>query len=339
MPIIATINSTSFSGSTLLTFLLNAHSQIFTVGHMIGYRYAADEDFRCSCGETLELCPFFSTVMTDFRAANLPFSFRDFGTRYELSRNDRINRFLTTQVRFLSNTAFELARDFVVRLNPLWAARLDQQNKANLTFVDTALAYSKTKVFVDSTHSPYRLRKLNRIEPVELYPIQLLRDFRGVVYSHIKNKGWDVELSWRTWLREQHEFVRILPEFERTLRIHYEDLCADADGTLGKIHAHLGLAAEPFSGDFKATEHHVLGNQMRLGKANISQDHRWLRELKKADLAYLTREAERFVRRHPGHPVSQIIEHYVARTPQPSSAGAAPERSPLVDTAVPAAGG
>lgn len=338
MPTIATINSTSFSGSTLLTFLLNTHSQIFTVGHMIGYRYTAEEDFRCSCGEKLETCPFFTTVMADFRAAGLPFSFTEFGTRYDLSRNDRLNRFLTTQVRFLSSTKFELARDFLVRLNPFWAMKLEQQNKANLTFVDTALAYSKAKVFVDSTHSAYRLRKLRRIEPVELFPIQLLRDFRGVIYSHIKNKGWDVELSWRTWLREQREFVRILPEFENTLRIHYEDLCADADTVLGKIHTHVGLEAEPFSGDFKTAEHHVLGNQMRLGKANISQDHRWLRELKKDDLAYVMREAERFVRQHPGHPVSQIIEHYVARTPSATPAPEATEPTPLVEPALTAAG-
>jgi len=316
MPKVATINSTSFSGSTLLTFLLNSHSQIFTVGHMIGYRYSPDEDFRCSCGETLEECPFFSTLKSDFGAAELPFSYREFGTRYELSRNDRLNRILTAQVRFLANSTLERARDFLVRLNPFWAMRLDRQNRSNLTFVDTALAYSKTAVFVDSTHSAYRLRKLSRIEQVQLYPIQLLRDFRGVIYSHIKNKGWDVELSWRAWLREQHEFVRILPEFKRTLPIYYEDLCADTDATLGSIHEHLGLQAEPFSGDFKSTEHHVLGNQMRLGKANISQDQRWPRELKKEDLAYVMRKAEHFVGQHPRHPVTRIIEHYVERTPQ-----------------------
>ena len=60
------VSSSSYSGSTLLAFLLNTHPDIFSVSEMDGWPYGEKEAFRCSCGEILRECPFFRTVASDF---------------------------------------------------------------------------------------------------------------------------------------------------------------------------------------------------------------------------------------------------------------------------------
>lgn len=68
------VASSSFSGSTLLAFLLNTHPDIFTVSEMEGWNYGENEEFSCSCGNTLEHCPFFNEVAHTFQRDGLPFA-------------------------------------------------------------------------------------------------------------------------------------------------------------------------------------------------------------------------------------------------------------------------
>lgn len=79
------IACSSFSGSTLLSFILNTHPQMTTVGHTVGYPFTPEEDFRCSCGAPLPECPFFSRMAVVFRENGLPFEYDRFGTRFGFS--------------------------------------------------------------------------------------------------------------------------------------------------------------------------------------------------------------------------------------------------------------
>ena len=58
------IAGTSFTGSTLLSFLLNLHPQIVGVGEMTGpFRGVEDRrGYPCSCGAALSECPFWTAV-------------------------------------------------------------------------------------------------------------------------------------------------------------------------------------------------------------------------------------------------------------------------------------
>lgn len=313
------ITSSSFSGSTLLSFLLNTHPGIATVGEAEGWRTADLEKFRCSCGALLKSCPFFTAIAKVFEQNGLPFDPRDFGTGYRLVRNLRINRYLTEMVPFIRSSWLETLRDQIVRHTPVLAGRIERNDRANRLFVRTALALKGASVFVNANKSPFRLRYLRAIEDIDLKILYLIRDLRGVVTTFMENRRWDAAMATRMWIREQESIVRVLREFPGYLQIYYEDLCDDVDGTLARIHAFAGLPPRPFPGDFRSTEHHILGNSMRLeSMGKIVRSERWKAKLSVDDLEAIRTTADTFIRHNTDHPVNGILRHYL------SEAAAAP---------------
>ena len=176
----------------------------------------------------------------------------------------------------------------------------------------SALEQSGASVFVDNSHDPHRLRHLRRIKSLELRAIHLVRDLRGVALSNRTKKGWDVALSTRAWLRKQSMIARVTAEWAETRRVYYEAMCADVGGSLREIHDFMGLDFQPFGGDFKAGEHHILGNVMRLRDGRVSVDRRWQTELSRTDLAVIADTARRWVDRHHDHTVGEMVEYYLA---------------------------
>ncbi|MEM9386278.1 MAG: sulfotransferase [Pseudomonadota bacterium] len=303
--------SSQFSGSTLSAFILNTHPGVATVGHMTGWKFAADEDFRCSCGEPLQTCPFYNSVSEAFAKHELPFDFRDFGTGYRLHADDRINRLLTGAVLRMQSSAVEGARDRLVNLVPAWKRRIATTNLANVTFTQAALAWGKAEVFLDNSQDPYRLRYLAAIPQLSLRSLHLVRDPRGTSLSMMNHAGWDAELSARQWLRRQTDIARIAAEASDSLLVHYETLCEDTDAELRRIHEFAGLTPHPFDGDFKAGEHHVLGNTMRFRGGEIKLDERWKRELRPEDRRAVERVLNKFRSSRPTHSMSEVIAHYL----------------------------
>lgn len=307
------VSSSSYSGSTLLAFLLNTHPDIFSVSEMDGWPYGEHEAFRCSCGEILRECPFFKTVASDFAAAGLPFDFRDFGTRYQLARHDRLNRALTAELPRLGSTPIERLRDRVVHAVPAFRRRLRTQDEANLTFVRAGLRYRAARVFVDGCKNPFRLRHLRRIDALRVKTVHLVRDVRGFALSNKTKRGWSVALSTGMWLREQQNIIRIAGETPPVLTLHYEDLCERTDEMLARVHEFVGVPPRPFGGDFKAVEHHILGNWMRLAAdGRISRDTRWQREMSSEDLATVTRVTNAFLKRRGDAALMGVVRRYIA---------------------------
>ncbi|MBK7814091.1 MAG: hypothetical protein IPJ52_07155 [Rhodocyclaceae bacterium] len=105
------VTSSSYSGSTLLAFLLNTHPGIFTVSEMIGWDFEDGEEFRCSCGATLDRCPLFVSIAKAFADHGLPFRTNRFGTAYQLVADERLNRYLTTNLPRSRNSTVERLRD------------------------------------------------------------------------------------------------------------------------------------------------------------------------------------------------------------------------------------
>jgi len=310
------ITSSSFSGSTLLSFLLNTHPGIATVGEMEGWRTADLETFRCSCGELLKACPFFTSMARVFAQNGLPFDPRDFGTGYRLVSNLRINRYLTEAVPVIRSTWLETLRDAIVRHIPVLAGRIERSNRANLLFMRSALAFKGASVFVNADKSPFRLRYLRALEDIDLNVLYLTRDPRGVVMTLMENRRWDAAMATRMWIRDQENIVRVLREFPAHLHVYYEDLCDSVNEVLGRIHAFAGLPPIPFPGDFKSTEHHILGNSMRLeNMGRIVRSERWKKKLTAGDLTAIRNTADTFIRDNPGHPVSGILRRYLADAP------------------------
>lgn len=326
------IASSSYSGSTLLSFLLNAHPDIFTVGEMDGWNYAPNTVFPCSCGAPLSECEFFRRIAAAFRREGLPFDPREFGTRYTLARSPRWNRYLTAELPRIGSTVLETARDQLVAHVPGFARLLARQDRANLVFVQTALAASGATVFLDACKSPYRLRHLRRIRELDIHVLYLVRDPRGVSLSNMKKKGYGAALAIRLWINEQMAICRIAEEFPKRITVVYEDLCEAVDSVLTAIHKFVGLAPTPAPPDFRSVPHHILGNDMRLTTTStITKDARWARELVEEDLCVIAQACATFRRCYPNHPVSGVIGRYgcdvVNRLP-PTPANPAREMPP-----------
>jgi hypothetical protein len=240
------VTSSSYSGSTLLAFLLNTHPGIFTVSEMIGWDFEDGEEFRCSCGATLDRCPLFVSIAKAFADHGLPFRTNRFGTAYQLVADERLNRYLTTNLPRSRNSTAERLRDTLVRRLPLLRNRLRRTEQANRVFVETVLAYSGASVFADVSKEPHRLRHLARIPEFKVAVLYLVRDIRGVVVSNMRERANDVRTAARIWLWDQHDIQRILQEFPGARTLYYEDLCQDVDRELAGMHAFLGLDHVPY---------------------------------------------------------------------------------------------
>jgi len=306
------IASSSFSGSTLLSFLLNTHSRITTVGEMLGWEPADPQTFRCSCGELVRECEFFQAMDEAFRRAQLPFQApNDFGTGYRLVASSRFNQYLTEALPLIRHSGLEKVRDWCVRRMPGWAGVIRRVDRGNVEFVHTALALAGAQVFVNADKSPFRLRLLRRIPELKLRVLHLLREPRGVVLTFMENRGWDARLGMRVWIREQRDILRIVSEFSESLRVYYEDLCDNTDEALARIHRFVGLEPQRFRGDFRAVDHHILGNTMRLEQGGeITKSERWKTKLTSADLARMDTVVRDFLQAHPTDPMSGILRHY-----------------------------
>jgi hypothetical protein len=307
------ITSSSYSGSTLLTFLLNQHPEIFTIGELEGWDFG-DEKYHCSCGQEIGNCPFFLTIQKQFRDCGLPFRMNNFGTKLQLAKNKKINRYLTSAIPGLANTGIEHLRDEVLWHLPPFRQRYQQALRSNVCFIDSALEYSSAKTFVDATKNPFRIRLLKQMPQYDFKVLYLVRDIRGVVASNIRKKGIGTDLAVTRWLSEQDNILRILKETINPLTVHYEDLCESPGKTLAAIYEYLDLDNFQFDGNIREGEHHILGNMMRVTSINnIVLDERWKKELTLSQIKRIEEIVERYLEQNRFSSARDIITHYLEK--------------------------
>jgi hypothetical protein len=106
---------------------------------------------------------------------------------------------------------------------------------------------------------------MRRVTSLDVHVVHLVRDGRAVAHSSMRNLGWSPETAASWWVDDNRRSERARRYFaaDRWLRVRYEDLCADVAGTVGRIHAFLGVPAADPAGAADGA-HHVIGNRMRL---------------------------------------------------------------------------
>jgi hypothetical protein len=245
------------SGSTLLTFLLNAHPEIFTVGEVkvafdiLPTRWQTRRG-RCSCGKRFFSCNFWQSVLAGMAV-------RGWG------------------------------------LDALDVFNHDPSEKENAhqklgAFTDAVLDVSNTTVFVDASKKTEFIQPLIENPWIELKILNLIRDGRGVVNSWRKNNP---EAPFpkliRNWIfkeKERADLLRTVPK-AKVLSFKYEDLCKKPHKVLSKVFSFVGVQPDfDVTQNFKsAVEHHIVGNPMRLsGDETIRLDEKWRGELSRVDL-------------------------------------------------------
>lgn len=277
-PLLLYILSPSYSGSTLLTYLLAQHPRIATIGELKATGMGDVSRYACSCGELITRCAFWARVTEQCRRRGVEFSVDAFGTSLR-SPNGVTDVLLRTRVR---GRWFERARALLLDTLPRCRAEITALVRRNFELSRVICELQDRDVFLDGSKDAPRLLHFARSGLWRVRTIFLTRDGRGVVNSLKTRKNLSVDRAaedWVTTIRENLSTVRLLDPRE-VITVRYEELCANPDGTLARVWDWLGIGHPPLGQDFRAGDFHILGNEMRLRRsAEIKLDERWRREL------------------------------------------------------------
>jgi Sulfotransferase family len=278
------ITSASYSGSTLLTFLLAAHQDIATVGELKATAMGDIEQYRCSCGTLIRECAFWALVASEMRRRGMAFDVASFGTHFQShSGNGFGGKLFTARVR---GPLLEAARSMALRL-PDFSSRLHEIVERNQALIDVVCGVRNAPVFLDGSKDAIRLKFLLEAGRWDLKVVHLTRDGRGACNSFMRINATSMEpaaLEWRRTNEECERLARRMPAGS-WLRLRYEDLCAEPAGALAAIYRLIGVEAPPPLSDFRSIDHHILGNAMRLRpNGRIQQDEKWRNTLSPGDL-------------------------------------------------------
>jgi len=280
----------SYSGSTLLTFLLARHPKIATIGELKATALGDIDVYRCSCGALLKECAFWQRIQAAMQERGAPFSFGEFGTDFN-SGPRNFGRAVRAGVR---GAVWGALSTLALATVPSWRRRLGNIVVQNRLLIGIISELQGGRVFLDGSKDPDRLRQLALHLDRKVKVIRLIRDGRGVTNSYMKHYkvGMDVALS--EWLGTERGCDQVLSELPagNVLTLQYEELCRNPRETLAAIWRFAGLEAEPEHQRSEVSDFHILGNAMRLdpGKA-IALDEKWRKELRADALALFERLA------------------------------------------------
>lgn len=274
----------SYSGSTLLTFLLSKHAQIATVGELKATKLDDVASYCCSCGEKILECGFWQAVALNCRNKGIEFSVENFDT--ELHANSKLADMVVGAA--VSGHVFEHVRRAALYCFPGARKALEDSIRRNFEIGQIVRGLQGKDVFLDGSKSPARLLNFLRSGLWNVKVIDLQRDGRGVSYSNKKHLNCTMADAVTRWLlitKEINQMREYLDPNSYTT-ITYEELCKEPGNTLRRITDKLGLPALHFDGGkLMEGDHHILGNKMRLNSmSDIRFDEHWRMELSKSEL-------------------------------------------------------
>lgn len=285
------IVSTSYSGSTLLTFLLATHPRIGTMGELKATARGDVDQYYCSCRELIHQCAFWQRVGKELAQKGIPFDIADFGTHFHCTSSRLADRLLRAAVR---GTAFEVLRKIGLKVLPTARRQFKKIMDKNKAVIDAVLKLQQADVFLDGSKDPIRLKYLWDSGYWNVKVIFLTRDGRGAANSYMKHHDVGMKTAAIEWKRCNKEAENILHGLDKSqwIEVRYEELCKDTETALGRLQTFLGLDPDKRVREFRTVEHHIVGNSMRLDTTSrISLDERWRSVLTEEELGIFNREA------------------------------------------------
>jgi hypothetical protein len=283
MPEVLYILGPSYSGSTLLTFLLASHPEIATVGELKASAMGDIESYRCSCGALLKECNFWRQVQHGMQERSTPFSLADFGTHFT-NGHGVFRRLISLGVR---NPFLAAVGSLALETLPPCKARLMRIVEQNRLLIDLVMKIQRGRVFLDGSKDPERLNQFLNSSLWKVKVIHLIRDGRGFANSYMEHCKVGMRAAAEEWIRTDRVCQRVLSRLPSSdaLTIRYEDLCLHSEEVLVSIFAFVGLDPAPKEKRSSSSDFHILGNSMRLdfGKT-IKIDETWKNELRSQDL-------------------------------------------------------
>ena len=295
---VAYIGGTSFCGSTLMSFLLNAQPGVTSIGEVA---WAVPPEnaggYQCSCGATLDNCPFWSSVTAQMKQRGYLFDADHWNTAFDIKTNGWVRKLA---VRPLGTNVIEGIRDSLVRRVPGWRAHLAERGKRNAALVQSIASLTGASVFVDASKDPARVRFLRAYSLLQPYVIHLVRDAPAFVNSVIKKQGdrsFDIAIRWWNSTVLRMERLRSTTPDNRWLRVHYEDIAANPDREIDRVLQFFGLSQGRANLDFRHSSHHIIGNRMRLrDTSEVRPDVSWRKDLSQRQVDEIMRRTMRYRR-------------------------------------------
>lgn len=300
------ILAASHSGSTLLAMLLGSHPEICTVGEMKHTSIGDVDRYRCSCGALIQQCDFWNAVTADVRDHGFDFAVGRGYTDFATHAPARAKRLLRPLHR---GPGLELLRDIALGSVPGWRRHCAGVQARNAALAAAVCRRSGRAVIVDSSKIGVRLKFLLRNPRFDVRIVRLVRDGRAVALTYMDpalyadaanparrggGQGGDraaerlsLERAAHEWRRSNEEAAALLRTVsaDRWIALRYEELCADPAATLTRVFSFAGVDPSRASTDFRAHDHHVVGNGMRLdATSEIRLDARWRTALGDGDL-------------------------------------------------------
>ena len=285
------ILSPSFSGSTLLTFLLATHPEVATVGELKASAMGDIDLYNCSCGTRIRECEFWKQLSDALARSGTHLDFTNFGTHFRCLDYPFIDRILRARVR---GQIFETARKLAVRCIPRARSIHRSILERNKVCVEAITRMTGAKVFLDGSKDPARLKFFASAGYWPIKTIHLLRDGRATAASYMKHHGMTMEVAAAEWRRTHEECENLKKQLPQGswLTIQYENLCHNPDQTLETLFRFIELPPALATRAFQSTEQHLIGNAMRLNKlSEITLDEKWRTELDHEGVATFARVA------------------------------------------------
>lgn len=261
--------SQSYHGSTLLSLLLNNHSEILSLGDTNPARHF---DQICSCGQSVSSCEFWDTVRK--------------GTGYDPHHTnyDRMMRKKPDGMNPVSAVLCALVARHVPGGQGIWKLignRADIFKKEYQDFMDTCQQWHPHRIFVDGEKNIMKYCMLASMGFPVGGVIHVTRDPRGFVASAMKYKRYEtVEQAARDWMRYHKRTMLFSRLFSpgRVFNLRYEDMANWSDYDSGPLCEFLGVKEQDgMNAPVQyAQKHHLLGNKMLLKfDGTVKIDEKW----------------------------------------------------------------
>jgi len=271
-----------FSGATILGRSLKSSEEVIYVGEIRDYwTKGLKKNEKCSCGERFENCSFWTKVTEEY-----------------------INSFPVDDIKKISKDLNELEktknyfklRKFIKNKNDNnFRQLLEIYLKHTEKLYESISKVSGKNIIVDSSRLPSRLLALSLSTKIELFPIYMIRDPRGVInslikkdfrnYGEIRNSTFKHILTWNAKNLLSLDSVNKLNS-NNTLYLWYKNFTRNPAQVLEKIKKILNctLNYEEESGKVSINlepGHVFTGNRSRhdTGKITITEDTKWKQEL------------------------------------------------------------
>lgn len=234
------------SGSTMLDLMLGSHSQGFSLGEIskLPQIYRKHRSPAAFCPDSSFWSDHFSNEEAEKLALGLS--------------NHRIHRAIPLKLeRWLREF---LGQDDLFRPYSFISQRLNKP-----VLVDS----SKYPDWVESKIKTKEFRQ----GPLQAYIIHAVRDGRAVLNSYLRAyPELTVEAISDRWLKNLAYSQRIYENFpaDRKMRVRYEELATDPEGTMRSVCRRLGMPFEPSMLEYWKHEHHYIAGS-RSARAMIAR--------------------------------------------------------------------